>query len=383
MTWLPPSCFNPFWKQTVKRNLFGLIILSCFLILSLIVILAPAYADRLYGPPGSALGVLDRLEYSIRLLWHDGTLTTPRDRLGNPRSFRIESGQSVIEIAGNLESAGLISSSQAFYDYVVYAGMDSTLQAGDYELTPSLSIVQLAAELQDATPDEITFVVLPGWRLEEIAESIPTSGFSFSPQDFLTAAHQPSPQVEFLPVSASAEGFLSPDEYLLPRSIQPAELIAILLRKFTQKMTPELLVEFSNQGLDLFQAITLASIVERETVQESELPQIASVFLNRLKAGIKLDSDATVQYANGFNPSQSSWWSNPLRSEDFLINSPYNTYIYPGLPPSPIANPGSAAINAVAHPAETSFLYFQARCDGSGYHVFNETFEEHLQNSCP
>ena len=383
MTWRLPFCSNPIWKQSVKRNLFGLIILTCFLIFSLVVILAPAYANRLYGPPGSRLGVLHRLEFSIRVLWHDSKLTTPRDRLGTPRSFRIESGQSVIEIARNLESAGLISSSEAFYDYVVYAGMDSTLQAGDYKLSPSLSIVQLAAELQDATPDELTFVVLPGWRLEEIAESIPTSGFSFSSQDFLAAAHQPSPQLEFLPVSASNEGFLSPDEYHLPREILPAELIAILTRKFIQKMTPELLVEFSNQGLDLFQAMTLASIVERETVQEAELPQIASVFLNRLKAGIKLDSDATVQYANGFNPSQSSWWSNPLRSEDFLITSPYNTYIYPGLPPGPIANPGAGAIRAVAFPAETSFMYFQALCDGSGYHVFAVTFEEHLQNSCP
>lgn len=383
MTSLPPSCFDPFWKQIVKRNLYGLIILGCLLIFSLVLILAPAFANRLYGPPGYRLGVLDRLEYSIRVLWHDGLLTTPRDRQGSNQKFRIESGEPVIEIAGNLETTGLISSAKAFYDYVLYTGMDSTLQAGDYELSPSLSIIELAEKLQDATPDELTFVVLPGWRLEEIAESIPTSGFSFSGQDFLAAAYQPSPQLDFLPISASTEGFLSPDEYHLPREILPPELIAILTGRFTQKMTPELLVGFSKQDLDLFQAITLASIVERETVQQAELPQITSVFLNRLQVGIKLDSDATVQYANGFNPAQASWWSNPLRTEDFLLNSPYNTYIYPGLPPGPIANPGSAAINAVAYPAVTPFLYFQARCDGSGYHVFTETFEEHLQNSCP
>jgi UPF0755 protein len=114
-----------------------------------------------------------------------------------------------------------------------------------------------------------------------------------------------------------------------------------------------------------------------------EQPMIASVFLNRLADGMKLDSDPTVQYALGFNLRQNTWWTNPLSTDDLGINSPYNTYQNTGLPPGPISNPSLSALRAVAYPADSPYYYFQAACDGSGRHEFARTYEEHLANSCP
>ena len=152
---------------------------------------------------------------------------------------------------------------------------------------------------------------------------------------------------------------------------------------FETQVTPELRNGFITMGLDLCQAVTLASIVQREAVLEDEMPMIASVFYNRLNSGAVLASDPTVQYALGYNQSQSTWWTNPLSTQDLQIDSAYNTYIYPGLPPGPIANPGLAALRAVAFPAQTPYYYFRAACDGSGRHLFAETYEEHLKNACP
>ncbi len=147
-------------------------------------------------------------------------------------------------------------------------------------------------------------------------------------------------------------------------------------------LTPDLVNGFDKQGLTVYQAVTLASIVQREAVHDEESSLIASVYLNRLKIGMKLDADPTVQYALGFNSLQNTWWTNPLSADDLQFNSPYNTYIYTDLPPTPISNPGLTALNAVAYPAETSYYYFRAKCDGSGFHIFAETFEEHLANGC-
>ena len=113
------------------------------------------------------------------------------------------------------------------------------------------------------------------------------------------------------------------------------------------------------------------------------MPLIASVFINRLNAGLKLDSDPTVQYALGYNSEDKSWWTNPLSLTDLKIDSPYNTYLYAGLPPGPIASPDLSALRAVAFPAQTPYYYFRAACDGSGKHEFSETFQEHLSKECP
>jgi len=360
--------------------LFTLILL-CLLTVGILLGI-PALTNRQYGPPSPALGPLDQFEFAARLLWFGGQLTQPLDRNGAEQPFTIEPGEGVPSIAIRLEEVGLIRSEAAFRAYLIYTGLDTSIQAGDYLLSSALSIVDIARELQDATPEQITFVILPGWRMEEIAASLSTSGMNITPEAFLAVAHSAPPGLDFLPASASTEGFLYPDTYILPRETTAEALVQEFLRNFSLHLTVDIREGFARQDFDIFQAVTLASIVQREAVVVDEQPHIASVFINRLNAGMKLDTDPSVQYALGYNTLQGTWWTNPLSAADLQFDSPYNTYIYTGLPPGPIANPSLSALRAVAFPAETPYYFFRARCDGSGLHNFAVTFEEHLQNGC-
>jgi UPF0755 protein len=156
----------------------------------------------------------------------------------------------------------------------------------------------------------------------------------------------------------------------------------MMLDTFTLRVSPDLLEGFEEQGLSIHEAVTLASIVEREAVIPEERSRIAAVFLNRLERDMKLEADPSVQYALGLQAS-GSWWKADLTQQDLQVDSPYNTYLYTGIPPGPIANPGLSALQAVAEPMESDELYFRALCDGSGRHAFARTYEQHLQNACP
>jgi UPF0755 protein len=160
------------------------------------------------------------------------------------------------------------------------------------------------------------------------------------------------------------------------------QLVSTLMNNAALALSPEMRAGFARQGLEVYQAVILASIVQREAVKAEEQPTIASVFLNRLAAGMRLETDPTIQYALGFNPATNSWWKSPLAVEDLAIPSPYNTYQNAGLPPGPICSPSLSALQAVAYPAQTPYYFFRARCDGSGLHDFSETFDQHLQSGC-
>lgn len=353
---------------------------ACLLGLMLYI---PARAERSYGPPAPWLSLPQRLQYSILLLFYDDLLTQPLDVNGTEQAFTIEIGETVDSVANHLQSIGLIRDAESFRSYLIYSGLDTSIQAGEYQLSTAMSPLDIAHELQDATPESVTFVVLPGWRVEEIAESLATSGLPVTYDEFLDAVKAPPRQFEFLLGASTVEGFLFPDSYVFSRNISSGEeMIADMVRNFNAQLTPELTNGFEKQGLTVYQAVTLASMVEREAVQEEEQAQIASVYLNRFKIGMKLDADPTVQYAIGYNFLQQTWWTNPLSLLDLQVNSVYNTYIYEGLPPTPIANPSLSALRAVAFPADTPYLFFRAKCDGSGFHEFSETFDEHLQNAC-
>jgi peptidoglycan lytic transglycosylase G len=151
---------------------------------------------------------------------------------------------------------------------------------------------------------------------------------------------------------------------------------------FVQSLPQGLVDAIRGRGLTVYQAVTLASIVQREAILEEEMPLIASVFYNRMAQGWRLESDPTVQYAVGYQSDRGGWWPSPLLDSDFSMDSLYNTYIYYGLPPGPISNPGLSALKAVADPADTSYLFFRAACDGSGRHNFAETYTQHLSNAC-
>ena len=348
-----------------------------------IIFYIPSRATQVYGPPAETLSLPQRLQYSALLLWYDQLLTRPLDRSGSEQTFTVDQGESVNSVASHLEEVGLIRSAETFRAYLIYAGLDTSIQAGDYKLSAAMSTIDIARKMQDATPEDVNFVILPGWRMEEIAASLPTSGLSISPDDFLSAARTAYPEYDFLAGADATEGFLFPDSYVVPRGVTADVLVNGFLRNFTLRLTPEIRQGFENQGLTIYQAVTIASLVERESMQDEEKPLIASVYLNRLRQGMKLDADPTVQYALGYNILQNSWWTSPLTLVDLQVNSPYNTYLNEGLPPTPIASPGLDSLQAVASPAETNYLYFRARCDGSGYHEFSKTFDEHLAKECP
>ncbi len=346
----------------------------------------PFYAEQFFGPPAPGLSAFQRVYISAQLVTQREALLEPRQPSGPEQSFEIALGEPASSVIRRLEADGLIQNAGAFRAYLQYKALDTTLQAGEYSLSPAAPAVEIAHSLQDATPGEVEFNVLPGWRLEEIAAALPTSGLSFSEQDFLAAAAQIPPGYSFseeIPAGGTLEGFLSPGSYRLPREASPDDFVRSLLDRFEDNLGENLRAGFSHQGLNLYQAVTLASIVEREAMNQEEMPLIASVFYNRLEAGTKLDSDPTVQYALGYNPDQQTWWTNPLSLADLQFDSPYNTYRSPDLPPGPIANPSLTALQAVAYPAQTPYFYFRAACDGSGKHDFSETFEEHLQKECP
>jgi UPF0755 protein len=173
---------------------------------------------------------------------------------------------------------------------------------------------------------------------------------------------------------------LYPDTYILPPEVTPTGLRDILLDTFRQRVTLDLIAEAARQNLTVYDVVILASISEREAVHASEHPQILSVYRNRLNIGMKLDADPTIQYA--LDNTRGSWWGQITRADYQGVNSPYNTYLQPGLPPGPISNPGIDAIRAAITPAETNYLFFRADCGGSGYHEFAVTYEEHLRNGC-
>jgi UPF0755 protein len=365
----------------MKRIAVFLIVVPIVLVVGLLIFI-PEQAERTYGPANRNLSTADKLQYSALMLWHDGLITKPVNPMGSEQSFKIESGETVGEISNRLQIAGLIPSASAFRDYLVYRGLDTTIQSGDFLISPQMSALAIADEIQDGTPDEVVFSVLAGWRMEEIAASLPTSGLNITPDEFLAAARTPRSDLDFIATGATTEGFLYPMQYTFPRGIRAEELVSILVQNFGFYLSPELRQGFSDQGLSIYEAVTLASIIEREAIVDDEMPMLASVFLNRMKTGMKLDTDPTIQYALGWNPEQNTWWTNPLSETDLQIDSPFNTYHYSGLPPAPISNPSLTALQSVAFPAQTNYFYFRALCDGSGRHAFAETFEEHVNNAC-
>ncbi len=381
---------NPAPRSRNRRSCLPGFLLIVLLVLAIVMVVVlvriPAEAASIFEEPAPGLGTFDRLSLSIRLLSNQESLMTPRNSAGAPLSFEIQSGESVPGIAARMVAAGLISDAGSWADYLVYRGLDTSLQAGTYRLSPVLSPVGIAEYMQDPRSHEINFAILPGWRLEEIAASLSSSGLSITSEEFLaiTQSEGVSSLDGRLPVDLSSlEGYLLPGVYPVIHGATLDELLPQLLAHFFEAVSGDLNQAYDAQGLNLEQAVILASLVEREAVLEEEMPMIASVFLNRLAAGMRMESDPTVQYALGYDVQSGSWWKVPLTGSDLTVDSPFNTYIYAGLPPSPICNPSLPALKAVAYPEVTGYYFFRAACDASGSHLFSATYEEHLNNACP
>ena len=299
---------------------------------------------------------------------------------GPPVVVTVKPGDSAKTIGAALEQKGVIRSKRLFEIMVGLSGVTNSLQAGEYEFdlgTPVIEVVHRIAEGKTASREA---VIPEGRRVEEVGEILEKAGV-VTKQAFLDALVKSRYSEPFLQqvVATSLEGFVFPAKYEFHRGAAPEEVVATLLHGFQTNVADN--VQLEGQELTLEQVVTLASIVEREAQTPSERPIIASVFLNRLKAGIPLQADPTVQYAVAADTAsvqQYTYWKKELTVDDLKIDSPYNTYVYGGLPPGPIANPGLASIQAVVRPAQTNYLFFVAGADGT--HVFAETLGEHLRN---
>jgi len=319
------------------------------------------------------------------------SLASREDDLNAPMSadatiirFSVYSGEGVQSVAQRLVESHLINDAELFADYAQLEGFDSKIQAGTFFLNQTQNIKQIAQTLTNSNFSYITFTIVPGWRIEQVAEVIDSTRpyFSFSGADFLAVVGRgsalPTDFVEEMgiPPNASLEGFLYPDTYRLPPDVTPLELRRILLDAFRVNFTEDMRLSALEQGFSVYEIVTLASILEKEALYQVEHPVIASVYRNRLDASWKLDADPTVQYEHP-NVGKGNWWPRITRADYRGVNSVYNTYLYDGLPPGPIAIPSLSAMMAAINPMETPFFFFRADCRGDGYHDFSITYDEH------
>ncbi len=359
---------------------------GCFL--SLICIGFTVVAVLLIGgsAPNPRLDPIRGFFLRLTLLSKDSALRTTAGTDATPMKITLQMGDSTATIASKLVTAGLIGDADAFRAYVEFNGLN--LQAGAYLLAKNQTIPQIAKALTNAAANIVQLRVIEGWRIEQIAEAInQTPNIPFSGTDFIAAVKGVNVPPAFLqsvgaPMGASLEGFLFPATYELPLEATANTLRDKMLESFNAALDAPARAAIAQQGLTIYQAVTLASIVEREAIVADERPLIAGVYLNRLRKPMTLDADPTIQYGLGNTRTAGTWWPN-LTVDDYRgVISPYNTYLNPGLPPSPIASVRRDSLLAVAYPRASSYYFFRASCTGDGRHRFAETFEGQLANAC-
>jgi UPF0755 protein len=272
-------------------------------------------------------------------------------------------------VARELWAMGHLRHPLVFRLLVRLRGADGRLRAGRYAIQPGTSLEQLLERLERGVAERHDVTIPEGKPIEEVATLVAAEGV---PREaFLAHAADAALIRDLDPEASDLEGYLFPDTYDVPQGEAPAAaLVARMVQRFRSVVTPEL-PRIAASGLTLRQALTLASIVELETARDEERARIAAVFLNRLRKGMRLQTDPTVIFAL----RKAGRWDGNIRKKDLDLDSPYNTYRYAGLPPGPIASPGRASILAVLEPAPVKDLYFVSRNDGT--HEFSETLREH------
>jgi UPF0755 protein len=279
-----------------------------------------------------------------------------------PILFVVPRGQGSKEISKRLATDGLIRSQIGFYLLVRFFGTDGQIQAGDFRLNKSMDAKTIASELTHGMLD-VWVTTLEGWRNEEIAMAL--------------SKDLNLPEKEFLQVAM--EGYMFPDTYLIPKDATAGAIASMFKDNFNEKITPDMLSVIAKEGMTKDELVTLASLVEREGRNTTDRPIIAGILLNRLEKNWPLQVDATLQYSLGYQQREKIWWKKELSDEDKKIASPYNTYMNPGLPPGPIANPGLESIKAVIYPQSTDYMFYLH--DKTGVAHYAKTLEEHLENS--
>lgn len=307
-------------------------------------------------------------------------LQPPTANTGETKKITIPAGSSVRAIGEILEEAGLIKDATMFSLYAKTSDNGSKLQAGDYQFTVGQPITALIDGMAGGkvVMDTVRFTIPEGWNVGQMATSLAEKGI-VNKEAFLKELEHGDfsefPFVSSIPAKEGRkyrlEGYLFPETYEVKKGATEHEVIAKMLSQFQKEMQPEWLAELKKRNISLDDAVTLASIVEREVVVDQERPVVAGVFYNRIRDHWMLQSCATVQFILGKQRDR-------ITFNDLKIESPYNTYLHQGLPPGPIANPGRASLQAVVKPAHHDYFFFVTKKDGTSEHYFSKTLEEHM-----
>ncbi len=292
---------------------------------------------------------------------------------GAEQFVEIPEGSGPTSIGRRLADAGVIRDRLGFRFEILRSGLGRRLQAGEYRFDRPMTVREVVDKIARGDVYLIPITFREGLTIREMAQLFESKGLG-SAAEFAKGAADAGLIRKLDPAAKDLEGYLFPDTYATTRHTTAAELVPRMVAGFEKALAPEIWSAAEGRGLSLRELVTLASIVEKETGKPEERPLVAAVYSNRLKIGMALQCDPTIIYAL----ERANRYNGNLTRENMQIDSPYNTYRYPGLPPGPIANPGRASLEAAARPADVPYLYFVARGDGS--HAFAATLEEHNRN---
>ena len=282
-------------------------------------------------------------------------------------------GDSVAAIASRLAAAGVVADEWTFRFAAWRSGRDRHLQAGEYFFDAPVSPLAAVAKLADGRVHLRPITFPEGLALPAMAAIVEAKGLG-SAEAFAAAASRTALIADLDPNATDLEGYLFPETYSLPRQATVDDLVAAMVAQFRAVFDDELRARAAARGLSVREAVTLASIIQRETGSAAEHALVSAVFNNRLRIGMPLQSDPTVIYAL----EHAGVYDGNLTRRNMQVDSPYNTYRYGGLPPGPIAAPGRDVLHAALHPADATYLYFVSRNDGT--HAFADTLREHNRN---
>lgn len=310
-------------------------------------------------------------------------ISTPVSSNSEEVKFLIDKGEGVSAISKNLLNDGLIGSELFFKIYIWREGLQTTLQAGEYNLSKNLSIMEIVEKFSTgkALSKERTIKIIEGWNIDEInnylkkEEIVGDTSFSDLAKKTASSWYENYNEYEFLkdaPSGVDLEGFLFPDTYRIYTDATNEDVLIKMLDNFDKKLSIDLREEIKKQGKSIFEIITMASIIQKEVRSVEDMKIVSGIFWNRINYKQALESCATLAYILGENKPQ-------YTLEDTKTVSPYNTYQNQGLPPGPISNPGLDAIEAAIYPTDSDYFYFLSRFD-NGETIFSKTYDEHLRN---
>lgn len=292
--------------------------------------------------------------------WQNGTAAVDNSNT-SMNTFVVDQGEGTRAIADDLEKKGFIRDSIIFLLLVKQKGAENKIQAGQFEISKSMTAEEILAKLQVGAFD-VTITIPEGKRAEEIADMLE---FNF-----------PGFKEEWRAQLNAEEGYLFPDTYSFSKDADIDEIISKMKDNFEKKFAE--LPEGNKHALSKEEIVIFASMVEREAGYDEDRPKVASVLINRYEIGMKFDIDATIQYALGYQARDNSWWKKSLTKNDLAIDSPYNTYTNAGLPPGPISNPGFKSLAAVVDAPETDYIFYFTDKDGITH--FTRTLDEHNES---